>query len=303
MKAPPCPLAAGIIQDRGINDWPRLLLAHPSGARAEIYRHGAHVTSWKDARGAELLFLSRRSWFEAGRPIRGGIPIVFPQFSDEGPLPKHGLARTGEWTLAAHGMSPAGEVCATLRLEENADTLRVWPFRFALECAVRLSASLALRLTVRNTGVRPFRFQAALHTYFRVADIRRTAVLGLRGVEFIDSLRQGRRETEQRRRLGFKAETDRVYVRAPDRLQISDAGNRRRVTLVKSGLADAVVWNPWSAKARRMEDFGAAEYRRMVCVETGEIARPVTLRPGARWEGATEFSAAADRHKQHGAPQ
>lgn len=294
MKSGSRPVKPGVFQDRGLNGLPRILLAHSSGARLELYRHGAHVTSWKNASGAELLFLSRKSWFADGRPIRGGIPIVFPQFSDDGPLPKHGFVRTRAWKLVASGPAPTGEICATLRLEENAETLRIWPFPFTIECSLRLSVSLAVRLTVVNSGPRPFRFQAALHTYFRVADIRRTAVLGLQGVAFEDCLGRKKRAMEKRRRIVFRQETDRVYLRAPRLLQIDDAGNRRRVILEKSGLPDAVVWNPWIAKARRMEDFGAAEYQRMLCVETGRIVRPLALRPGARWEGATTFSTTAD---------
>ena len=68
--------------------------------RPTVYLHGAHVTSWKPARDHdERLFLSERSEFRAGTAIRGGIPVIFPQFAAEGPLPRHGFARTSEWTL------------------------------------------------------------------------------------------------------------------------------------------------------------------------------------------------------------
>ncbi|MBU4201024.1 MAG: D-hexose-6-phosphate mutarotase [Verrucomicrobia bacterium] len=284
----------GIIQDTGLNGLPRIVLTHSSGASVEIYRHGAHVTAWKNEGGENLLFLSRESRFERSHPIRGGIPVVFPQFSDEGALPKHGFARTNEWALVKNGQLSDGTVFATLRLEENPDTIRIWPHRFALEYSVRLSDALAVRLSVTNTGDNPFRFQIALHTYFQVADIRLIAMLGLRGIELVDGLRQNVREKETRERIAFEGETDRVYVQAPNRLILSDAGHHRELYIEKSGMNDVVIWNPWIDKSVKMEDFGDDEYQRMVCVETGNIAVPIVLSPGARWEGATKFSVGSE---------
>lgn len=280
----------GIIQDTGLNGLPRIVLTHSSGASVELYRHGAHVTAWKNEGGENLLFLSRDSWFDRGHPIRGGIPIVFPQFGDQGSLPKHGFARTSEWALAKSGQLSDGTVFATLRLESNPDTLQIWPHRFMLEYSVRLSDTLAVRLSVANAGDTPVQFQTALHTYFQVADIRQVAVLGLRGIELMDSLRQNVREKETRDRINFEGEIDRVYVQAPNRLILSDAGHHRSLQIDKNGINDVVVWNPWIEKSRKMEDFGDDEYQRMVCVETGNIAVPIELKPGARWEGATKFS-------------
>src|ERR1700734_1263743 len=47
---------------------------------AEIYLHGAHLAAWQPAGHAPALFLSERSSFTAGKPIRGGVPIIFPWF-------------------------------------------------------------------------------------------------------------------------------------------------------------------------------------------------------------------------------
>ena len=38
---------------------------------AEIYLHGAQVTGWRPAGTSEVLFLSEKSHWEAGRAIRG----------------------------------------------------------------------------------------------------------------------------------------------------------------------------------------------------------------------------------------
>ena len=274
----------------GMNGLPKLTLRHGSGASAEVYLHGAHVTSWKDASGKELFFLSRQSWFEAERPIRGGIPVIFPQFGGRGPLPAHGIARIHAWQLVKTETLPGGDVRAVLRLEPNEAIRALWPHPFRLELRVRLGAALTLELTAANTGAEAFDFTTAFHTYFAVGDIRRVGVRGLKGVTFVDSLRDNAREVEPRERITFDRETDRVYVNAPDRMYI-DEESAGGFVIQKRGMADAVVWNPWIEKSKRMPDFGDEEYVGMVCVETGNVDKPVRLAAGESWTGGTEFTA------------
>src|SRR4051812_22855354 len=101
------------------------------GATAEISRHGAHVVSWRPATdGQERLFLSARSEFGGSSAIRGGVPVIFPQFAAEGPLPRHGFARTSEWTLLGVQQTE-GNALASLELRDSPDTLRIWPASFA----------------------------------------------------------------------------------------------------------------------------------------------------------------------------
>ncbi|CAH1763908.1 3632_t:CDS:2 [Entrophospora sp. SA101] len=84
----------------------KAVLQHPSGSSAEVYYYGANVTSWKYD-GKERLFLSKKSKLDGTRAIRGGIPLVFPQFgkasdpsAETAALPQHGFARTSNWDLS-----------------------------------------------------------------------------------------------------------------------------------------------------------------------------------------------------------
>lgn len=288
----PCLSIPGrVTEESGPNGLPRLVLTHPSGARVTVYRQGAHVTSWRTAAGVEQFFLSPESYFQKDRPIRGGIPVVFPQFGD-GPLPKHGFARILPWTPIASTVTAAGAVTLTFQLDDSAVPRAFGTPSFSTRLVLELaSATLGVTWTVRNQGRAPWTFACALHTYFRVADIGRTAVEGLNGVTLVDSLRDDQREVETRDRIRFAEEIDRVYVAAPDQLVVVDEAERRRVEILKSGMADAVVWNPWIDKSKRLEDFGDEDYRTMVCVETGNIETPVRLTPGADWVGSTRFNA------------
>ncbi len=136
-----------------------IVLESPGGARATVTEHGAHVLSWTPAAGDERLFLSARSRFGDGASIRGGIPVIFPQFAAFGPLPKHGFARTRPWTTLH--VSPDS---ATFELSADAATRAIWPHEFAARVVVRVDdASVAVTLTVENRDPAAFSFAAALH--------------------------------------------------------------------------------------------------------------------------------------------
>ncbi len=266
----------------------RVGLEHASGACSEVYLHGAHVTSWQTARGCEVIFVSRASHFQDGMPIRGGIPVIFPQFSD-GPLPKHGLVRARAWQVARTALGADGAVSIILRLEDDAQTRALWPHPFCLQLTVSLGRTLTLEFTVKNPGSAPFPFQTALHTYFQVADITQTSLFGLQGTAFEDFLCPGP-AVETREVIMFDRETDRIYINAPDRVVLEDRGNKRKIAIAKSGMNAIVVWNPWIEKSKRLDDFGDDEYRHMVCVETGHMRAPAVLAPGAQWSGRTTFA-------------
>src|SRR4051794_30111831 len=106
------------------------------GAAVELYTHGAHVTSWKPASGEERLYLSDRSTFAADVAIRGGVPIIFPQFAEMGPLPKHGLARISEWDLLRAGRTSRGKGEAQLRLTASEHSRAIWDHAFTADFVV-----------------------------------------------------------------------------------------------------------------------------------------------------------------------
>lgn len=273
----------------GVNDRPYLELRNPSGARLDVYLYGAHVTSWRDAEGREMLFMSRESVFKPGFPIRGGIPVVFPQFG-AGPLPPHGFARINDWTLLNSQLTENGCAEARLGMSENQQTLKLWPHKFRLELVFRLKAAeLEISFSIANTGEEKFEFKNGLHPYFAVADIGQASLAGLIGAGFVDFLGDKTVRVETRKKIKFERETDRIYPSAPNTVIWEDDGNRRRMVIEKQGMNDVVIWNPWVEKSKRMEDFGDDEYKTMICVETGNLHQPVILSPGAFHNSRTKF--------------
>lgn len=274
----------------GQNGLPKLVLSHDSGSTAEIYLHGAHITSWKPAGGAEALFLSRAAQFQSDKSIRGGIPVVFPQFADLGPLPKHGFARLQNWAWIEQDESASR---AVLRLDESEATRATWPPAFRAELAVELGdRDLSLTLSIENTDARPFDFAAALHTYLRVADVRRVAVEGLQGVRYRDRAEQELR-LDEAPRLTIAGEVDRLYLNAPRTVQVEDRAGNRTFRVESKNFADAVVWNPWMEIAASLPDMEDDEYLEMVCVEAAQVGEPVELAPGETWQGTQQIEVAA----------
>jgi len=258
---------------------PKLEIA-TAWSTAEIYLHGAHVTRFQETGCPPLLFLSDQSRFEPNVPIRGGIPIIFPWFGKPADKPaQHGFARNRSWAVKEIASPATGITTVRLVLPPCPE---LGDGNIALEYAVTVSENLSAELVVTNTSARAYAFETCLHTYFTVGDINTLEVLGLQGVDYLDSLDAHRRKTEAGAAIRFAGEVDRTYVNTPHRVEIHDAALHRVIRVEKIGSASTVVWNPWIAKAKAMPDFGNAEYQRMVCVETGNVAEnQITLAPGA----------------------
>jgi len=263
------------------------LFVDTEACTGEIHLHGAHVTGWQPRGSAPVVWMSGRSAFEPGKPIRGGIPICFPWFGphpSDPAQPPHGFARLSAWTLDRVGRDdgPQGDaVAVTLSLRTDAGQPHAWPHRCLLTFKATFGRELALELAVSNVGDTPCIVQEALHTYFSVGDIRQVAVEGLAGATFVDKMRGGERFVQDAAPIRFAGETDRVYLGAAGATTIVDAALRRRIEIAKTGSRSTVVWNPWIAKARAMPDFGDDEWPSMVCVETANVLDDaLTLPPG-----------------------
>ena len=263
------------------NPFPQVTLSTPDQARAVLYHHGAHVTSWITPDGRERLFMSGRSAPALGVALRGGVPIVFPQFAGLGPLTKHGLVRTRAWDLVSTGVPAPRRAAAHFQLRDSAETRQEWDHGFLLDYVVTVGGpALELRLQVTNTGVQPLRFTAALHTYFRVEAIGAVTVDGLGGRPYREFGADG---VQTEPLLHIVGEVDRIYWRVPGPIVLRDGEHVLRVSA--SGFPDAVVWNPGPERAAALSDLEPDGYLRMLCIEAAVIGDPVTLAPGAAWTG------------------
>lgn len=259
-----------------------LHLDGPDASRIEASAFGAHLLSWR-CHGRERLYLSPRAGFGAGKAIRGGVPVIFPQFALRGDGPRHGFARTLTWEV----LDTAGSVPPrlSLRLSDREETRRLWPRRFSAELDFEPAAHrLRIALHVRNTDSEAFEFTVALHTYLRVAGIAGTLVHGLEDRAYVDSAHGGGWHAASDAPVRFDGEIDRIYADTREPLRVTDGEQLLRVEA--EGFADTVIWNPGAELAAGLDDLGPGEHRHFVCVEAANVLTPVRLEPGAVWTGA-----------------
>jgi glucose-6-phosphate 1-epimerase len=286
---------AGVAQiTAGNGGLPRISITTPVTA-AEIYVHGAQLTSWRPAGHEEVIFLSAQSQFEAGRAIRGGIPVCFPWFRNkvgDPKAPSHGVVRTKAWELDSvetHGDT----VVVSLSTVSDEGTRAWWPHDFHLVHRATIGAELTQELVVSNTSTAPLRFEEALHTYYRVGGAESVRISGLDGVAYLDNT-DANREKRQQGDIVFTAQTDRAYLDTTHAVEIFDPVLRRRIRLEKQNSRTTVVWNPWSTGAQSLADLGDDEWRTMACVEASNMrAFAVDLAAGQQHTMKTVIQVAA----------
>ncbi len=261
--------------DAGCGGLPRVSISTPL-CRGEIYLHGAHVTAWQPAGHAPVIWMSTQSWFAAGKPIRGGIPVCWPWFGPaaEAGKPAHGLARFADWDLTSVAAEADGTVAVVLRLALTAPASE-------LILTARFGRRLEVTLDARNTGTTALAIGEALHTYLAVGDVRRVQVRGLAGVAGFDRVAQPIALTAPES-ITVAAETDLLFNATESAVTVQDAAWNRTLRVAKSGSRSTVVWNPWIAKSAKMPDFGDHEWPGMLCVEAANaLTDGYQLAPGA----------------------
>lgn len=235
-----------------------------------IYFNGAHVAEWTPAGERPVLWLSDSSLYEAGKAIRGGVPLVFPWFgggASGGLKPQHGFARLQNWNLKHAKVSSSGVAKIQLALggaEVDRDLSGNMPRDYNLEMHITMGRTLILQLIV-TAGDAPIRFEQGLHSYFAVGDINQVSVEGVDGAAYEDRV-TGHNGTQQGA-VRFTGETDRVYESRQFLARILDPVWDRTIQIEKVGSAQTVIWNPWIDKSKAMADFGDDEWTGMVCVE------------------------------------
>jgi glucose-6-phosphate 1-epimerase len=258
------------------------------GARLTCCAHGGQVLGWVPAGSThDRLWLSPRSRCGPHRAIRGGVPVIFPQFAGRGPLPKHGFARDRPWRVLPPITLDDGIARWSARLQDDDATRALWPHSFAVQMDVSAAgADLRLVLTIRNRGEEPFAFAAALHSYLRLSEDRATTIAGLGG-----------RPTEADKATGS------IRNLPPDpflAVGILDAITRDAqgpinlndplfgpLTIEADGFPDRVLWNP--GPGHNLIDVPAGTEREFICIEPAALDSR-TLGPTEQWSAAMVLS-------------
>ena len=259
---------------------PKLVITTKTSA-AEVYLLGAHVTHFQKNDEPPLLFMSARSWFENGKPIRGGAPVCFPWFGPREGDAGHGFARLAEWQLVKTAAAPDGAVTVALALPQIPGR-EAWK-NLRAEFVATVADTLTMELVATNgAGGETQIIENCLHTYFQVGDISAIALTGLQGAVFDDFAfgANGARRGGDPAPLRIAQETNRVYPDNTATVEIRDEKLKRIIRVEKYHSKSTVVWNPWTTQ-KMPDDWGQDEHRQMVCVESGNVKQnKIPLAPG-----------------------
>lgn len=264
------------------NNLAKIVLKKNDDTEVEVVLHGATVTSWK-CKGSEVLFLSKQAVFDGKKAIRGGIPVVFPNFGPWNIGPQHGFARIEKWKVHRSPYEDDnGNIVAVLLLEDNETLRKVWDYKFKVLYTLTLKDNeFSMALQVENTGDKPLEFTTLLHTYFQVNSIDTLKIQGLKGCCYSDKVKGGEHE-ENCEYVQISRNVDSVYKSTSDEHTLFTGHHNIRIK--KENFPDTVIWNPWIEKAKKMSDFGDDEYLNMVCVEPGHVVSPCKLQPNETFQ-------------------
>ncbi|CAM8620127.1 COG0676 Uncharacterized enzymes related to aldose 1-epimerase [Comamonadaceae bacterium] len=262
------------VQSLMVEGAPAVQLQGAARDTVTVLLRGAQVISWVDAGGVERLYRSPLSPLAGPQAVRGGVPVIFPQFNERGLIMRHGFARTRVWewvTTVATSVEPQ----LVFRMQHAAQETPLWPHDCVCTLTVALvPAGLRITLAVHNTGSSPLSFHAALHTYLEVGEVTQTNLTGV--------LPQGGV-------LSLAEPIDQLFESVPGPFALRSPA--AALDIAHEGFTDAVVWNPGPQAV--IADLPAGGFARFLCVEAASVGVPVQLAPGAQWQGSQCLRTAA----------
>ncbi|KAI6007410.1 galactose mutarotase-like domain-containing protein [Pisolithus albus] len=290
----------------------RVVLSHPKGSSVELLLFGATVTSWKtgsqrNTEPTERLFLSSRAVLDGSKPVRGGIPIVFPCFGppihpEHSRLPQHGFARSEPWKFDSVVMDNDAGVSVRLTLGPTSSIAAKYDRPFHLAYVLTLAEhQLSTDLHVTNTSTAPdnLEFQALFHNYI-LSPVDQVLISPLQNVRYYDKTAVTEEErnsakVESRSGVDIRKFTDSVYEDAPQKYNVTWPGGGLEIKT--NALKDVVIWNPQKDAGSRMADMEHAGWERFVCVEPGFVRGFVEVEPGKTWIGQQVLSVVQDEKR------
>ncbi|MEU8775477.1 D-hexose-6-phosphate mutarotase [Streptomyces sp. NPDC048606] len=259
---------------RRIGEIPVVVVDHPR-VRGVVSLQGGQLIAWQPTGSAPGLWLGERAGWQAGKPIRGGVPLCWPWFGPAASpsLPSHGFARNLLWELVEHD-SDEDSVLLTLRLRDSEATLALWPHEFTLDTRIRLGAACDVEIEAHGEFVAT----AALHTYLPIGDLGTAEVTGL-GAPYRDNL-LAEDVVDAGGAVTPEGHVERVYTRPEKTTVIDDRTLGRAIEVTHDQAGDVVVWNPGPELSASMADLTDEDYRHFLCVETARINTPIEATAG-----------------------
>jgi len=271
-----------------------------NGSTVEILVFGANVISWRspnveDHDLKERFFLSKKSALDGSKPVRGGIPIVFPFFGsptreEHKVFPSHGFGRTEKWKYDGIVSETESATSVKFVLEPSAHIKAKFPHPFILQYIVTISfheLSTELHVTNPASSTSALTHQALLHNYIAAHPSSSITIAPLTNLTYTDKIKGGVDVVEHRALVDVRQATDSVYKAAPGEYQVRWTGGG--IDIKTTGFPDVVIWNPQKEIGTKIADMEQDGWERYVCVEPGLVSSWNTLAPGETWVGTQVF--------------
>ena len=208
--------------------------------------------------GTDLFYNSPLSKIESGQSFRGGIPILFPQFGNLGPLKKHGFVRDVYWQLVKEAINlESAEIEYEYIIDENHSSN--WGNKAILNLKIYSSQNvIRIILQIKNTGESSFCFTGGLHPYFK---IRSRSVIKINGMEesyFEDVF------PVNNFNLNDDSMIERLYL---NNNEITFYNGYSHLLIKSSGFNNWMFWNPGSEGAKKLLDLPNEDWDKFFCIE------------------------------------
>lgn len=252
---------------------------------------GAQLLTLNSDVFSNLFFLSNQH--NHGKPHRGGVPVLFPQFNTMGKLKKHGYVRDMPWKkLAEH----TNHTQITTEFEVLVTNIKDWEDGQP-KCQLRLITTVSqkmmeMRLYIHNTGNKAFSFTGGLHPYFYVhpqlnhktdnmaKNPAQFSIQGLENTAWQNFADHKDIESGDIQLLGQHIE--RLYQTAPN---INFANGQRQFEISCTGFNQWMIWNPGHKHAANMPDLQNHAWQQFICIEPVIVNSPVRLEAGEQFSG------------------
>lgn len=201
-----------------------------------------------------------------------------------------------------------------LFLSDNDFTREIWNFKFNLFYKIKLSkGELSCDLVIFNSGEKDFNFQALLHTYISLDNLRSIEINGCQEYHFSDKTKGNKIYPEYDSSLIVSKELDRIYFdkfkKQEKSVLIYKNIDSKRALYLKSTFSskigkiqvsgvnsenifldilnlpsenlstDFVIWNPWIERCKEISDLSCNDYEKYVCIEPGLVSDDILLCP------------------------
>lgn len=155
---------------------------------------------------------------------------------------------------------------------------KIWDEAFELHLNVKLEDNhLLTRLIAKNTGSKDWSFTSALHSYYGVSHISKAKIEGVGGATFVDKTKDPFVTAPMPAGdVSIDKFLEGVLPGLKGPVSLSDSGRKSKTTVEHTkGWTDYVLWAPFGNEGMGYETF--------VCVESGCVTNPVTVKAGSEW--------------------